>query len=127
MLIFVPLFLLGTNLPVKDNTHQQWLGPSQETGQAIFYRPSCDTQGEHCKKCLDLGNSGSTKNGAPIEIWTCTGSAHQRWTYNTTDFTVRYQADTSKCIDLPGSDTANGNRLWLWDCHEGKQQKWLGS
>ena len=28
---------------------------------------------------------------------------------------LAYLGDTSKCIDLPGGDAKNGNKLWLWE------------
>ena len=28
------------------------------------------------------------------------------------------------CIDLPGGDARNGNRLWLWECSGSDNQKW---
>lgn len=28
------------------------------------------------------------------------------------------------CLDLPGSDTSNGNKLWLWACNGMNSQKW---
>jgi hypothetical protein len=106
------------------NTNQQWVGPTADTGQAIVFRPSCDAQGQNCKKCLDL-SGGSTDNGTPVDIWDCLGNTNQKWVYGK-DFAIRYQANTSKCIDLPGSSTANGNKLWLWDCNGGNQQQWKG-
>lgn len=31
---------------------------------------------------------------------------------------------TSKCLDLPGGDTSNGNKLWLWECNGQQSQQW---
>jgi endo-alpha-N-acetylgalactosaminidase len=28
-------------------------------------------------------------------------------------------------LDLPGGDTTNGNKLWLWDCNGADSQSWL--
>lgn len=33
-------------------------------------------------------------------------------------------AGTSKCLDLPGGSTTNGNLLWLWDCNGAQSQSW---
>jgi hypothetical protein len=30
-----------------------------------------------------------------------------------------------KCLDLAGSDTTNGNKIWLWDCNGLTNQKWF--
>ena len=38
---------------------------------------------------------------------------------------IRYLKDTSKCLDLPGGDTTNGNKLWLWDCNGSPDQEWV--
>lgn len=32
--------------------------------------------------------------------------------------------DWSKCLDLPGGDTSNGVRVWIWDCNGGESQMW---
>jgi hypothetical protein len=32
---------------------------------------------------------------------------------------------SGKCLDLPGGDTTNGNKLWLWDCNGHDSQAWL--
>merc|ERR1712048_1385689 len=29
------------------------------------------------------------------------------------------------CLDLPGSNTDNGNFLWVWDCDGADNQQWL--
>jgi hypothetical protein len=39
---------------------------------------------------------------------------------------IKYLADSTKCIDVPGADMKNGNTLWLWDCNGEKQQQWKG-
>ena len=39
--------------------------------------------------------------------------------------TIRYLKDTSKCLDLPGGDTTNGNKLWVWDCNGSPDQQWV--
>ncbi|GIG69226.1 ricin-type beta-trefoil lectin domain protein [Phytomonospora endophytica] len=31
---------------------------------------------------------------------------------------------SGRCLDVPGSSTANGTRLQLWDCHGGTNQRW---
>jgi hypothetical protein len=77
-------------------------------------------------KCLDLPG-GDTTNGNFVWMWDCTGSANQLWTYDTfgkmkdypfamNPYRLRYAADPSKCIDLPGQDTSDGAQLWIWDC-----------
>ena len=31
---------------------------------------------------------------------------------------------SGRCIDVPNSNTANGTRVQLWDCHSGSNQRW---
>jgi len=31
---------------------------------------------------------------------------------------------SGKCLDLPGGDTTNGNKLWVWDCNGKNTQTW---
>jgi hypothetical protein len=31
---------------------------------------------------------------------------------------------SGRCIDVPGSATANGTQVQLWDCHGGTNQRW---
>ena len=31
---------------------------------------------------------------------------------------------SGRCIDVPGSSTANGTQVQLWDCHGGTNQRW---
>lgn len=31
---------------------------------------------------------------------------------------------SGRCVDVPGSSTANGTQLQLWDCHGGTNQRW---
>jgi hypothetical protein len=54
----------------------------------------------------------------------CNGLDHQKWTYDSDAAALRYQADTSKCVDLTGGDTTDGTRLQIWDCNGLDNQKW---
>src|SRR6185369_1838853 len=33
-------------------------------------------------------------------------------------------AQSNRCVDVPGSTTANGTQVQLWDCHGGTNQRW---
>jgi GH25 family lysozyme M1 (1,4-beta-N-acetylmuramidase) len=71
-------------------------------------------------KCLD-DTGASTANGNKIQIWTCTGSAEQRWTL-VQDGTLRV---FGKCLDVSGGGTANGTPVQLWSCVAGNaNQRW---
>lgn len=38
---------------------------------------------------------------------------------------VFYKNGWYKCLDLPGGNTANGNKLQIWDCNGKNNQKWV--
>jgi len=38
---------------------------------------------------------------------------------------VFYANAQYKCLDLPGGDTTNGNKVWIWDCNGQSNQKWV--
>ncbi|MHC3430443.1 ricin-type beta-trefoil lectin domain protein, partial [Streptomyces sp. DT18] len=58
-------------------------------------------------KCLDVP-SGSTANGAKLQLWDCNGSGAQQWTVTAAKDLVNPQAD--KCADVQDKSTANGAR-----------------
>jgi hypothetical protein len=38
--------------------------------------------------------------------------------------TMLFKSDTDKCVDIPGSDMTNGNKIQIWDCSNNKNQMW---
>ncbi|HVK25862.1 MAG TPA: family 20 glycosylhydrolase [Actinokineospora sp.] len=50
-------------------------------------------------------------------------SSQVPWPSSGTTTTIVNQA-SSRCLDLPASNTANGTQPALWDCHGGANQKW---
>lgn len=70
-------------------------------------------------KCLDVTDN-STANGAPAQIWDCTGADNQRWSLQP-DGTIR---SLGKCLDVSGNGTANGTAVHLWDCFAAPNQLW---
>jgi len=74
--------------------------------------------------CLDLPG-GDPKDGNKLWIWQCNGENSQKWRFDPGTWQIRFAGDTSKCIDVPGSNFAqNGNQLWVWDCNGQKGQYW---
>jgi GH25 family lysozyme M1 (1,4-beta-N-acetylmuramidase) len=70
-------------------------------------------------KCLkDVGNRSA--NGTRAEIWTCNGSAAQRWTY-VRDGTVRIHG---KCLVGPASPPVSGAKVKLEPCTGAPAQQW---
>ncbi|WP_431988714.1 ThuA domain-containing protein [Streptomyces parvulus] len=70
-------------------------------------------------KCLDVDNS-MTADGTKIQLWTCNGTAAQRWT-RADDGTL---TALGKCLDVSGGGTADGTKIQLWTCNGSGAQKW---
>ncbi|HET6532672.1 MAG TPA: ThuA domain-containing protein [Actinoplanes sp.] len=70
-------------------------------------------------KCLDVNNAG-TADGTKVQLWTCNGSAAQRWTV-TPNSTIKA---LGKCLDVSGGGSANGTRVQLWTCNGTGAQNW---
>ncbi|MDT0386049.1 lectin [Streptomyces sp. DSM 41921] len=70
-------------------------------------------------KCLDVDNA-QTADGTKVQIWTCNGSAAQKWTLPG-DGTLRA---LGKCLDISGGATADGTRIQLWTCNGTEAQRW---
>ncbi|SDK72764.1 ricin-type beta-trefoil lectin domain protein [Nonomuraea jiangxiensis] len=70
-------------------------------------------------KCVDVAG-GSSADGAAVQLYTCNGSAAQRWT-RPGDGTLRA---LGKCLDVVDRGTADGSRLQLWTCTGGANQQW---
>ena len=70
-------------------------------------------------KCAQLQGSG---DGARIGVAACSGSAAQRWNYNTSFDLVNLMV--VKCADVPDSSTANGVAAQVWECSGNGNQKW---
>ncbi|MFG3225507.1 ricin-type beta-trefoil lectin domain protein [Kitasatospora sp. NPDC048194] len=66
--------------------------------------------------------SAGTGNGTQMEYRTCDGTAAQKWIPLAND--ALYHPASGRCLDLPGWQATNGNRLQLWDCHYGASQQW---
>jgi glucose/arabinose dehydrogenase len=70
-------------------------------------------------KCLDVDNA-QTADGTKVQIWTCNGSAAQRWSVPG-DGTLRV---LGKCLDVSGGGSADGTRIQLWTCNGSGAQTW---
>jgi glucose/arabinose dehydrogenase/PKD repeat protein len=115
-----------------DGTHDLWLvftGGSGAlldldsytfTGPGVGVPPATRTGAiTGLAKCVDISSSG-TANGTPVRVWTCNGTAAQRWTLPG-DGTVR---GLGKCLDVRYSGTTNGTPVQLWDCNGTGAQRW---
>ncbi|MFG2291855.1 ricin-type beta-trefoil lectin domain protein [Streptomyces sp. NPDC048603] len=75
--------------------------------------------GVHSGKCVDV-KGASLKDGAPIQLYDCNGSAAQAWKLEG-DGTLRA---LGRCMDVQYAKTENGSLLGLNTCHQGLNQKW---
>jgi hypothetical protein len=73
-------------------------------------------KGDHGKCLDDFG--GSTTNGNPVDIWTCNGTASQKWTFSGGALSV-----LGKCLD-DVSQGGSGAKLVIWTCNGHKAQIW---
>ncbi|MGV9268297.1 ricin-type beta-trefoil lectin domain protein [Kitasatospora sp. NPDC003701] len=70
-------------------------------------------------KCLDVA-AAATANGTQVQLYTCNGTAAQRWTVGS-DGTVRA---LGKCLDVNAGAAADGTKVQLWDCNGTGAQRW---
>jgi hypothetical protein len=84
--------------------NQQWNIPGDGTIQVFG-------------KCLDIKGAKSTANGTPVELWNCNGGANQVWTASNGNLV---NPQSGKCLDVPGSNSADGTQLDIYTC--GNQQ-----
>ncbi|MFC9396865.1 ricin-type beta-trefoil lectin domain protein [Streptomyces sp. NPDC057027] len=70
-------------------------------------------------KCLDVAGA-ATADGTPVQLYTCNGTAAQRWTLSA-DGTVRA---LGKCLDVTGAGTADGTKAQLYTCNGTGAQRW---
>jgi len=55
-------------------------------------------------------------------MWECYDGTFQNWAFE--DGQLKYLQDKTKCVDLLGGQTDNGNKLGIWDCYPGPSQQW---
>ncbi|WP_230396183.1 ricin-type beta-trefoil lectin domain protein [Streptomyces blattellae] len=74
-------------------------------------------------KCV-VPKSGGSANGTPVVIADCTGDAGQQWTTISAGHKLKH-VSSGKCLDVPGSNSANGTDLQLYTCDaNGQAQSW---
>ncbi|WP_244666488.1 S1 family peptidase [Myceligenerans indicum] len=71
-------------------------------------------------KCIDVPGSNFS-DGVPLQIWTCNGTAAQRWTF-ASDGTVRAGG---LCMDLAWGDSTNGTTVQIVNCNGNIAQQWV--
>ena len=81
-------------------------------------------------KCIDLNGGGSSLgNGTQLMINDCAaGDPSQDWTITPDAQTGAFifkNAQSGRCMDEPGINTANGVQLDTWDCNGGTNQEFM--
>ncbi|MGW2187869.1 ricin-type beta-trefoil lectin domain protein [Streptomyces sp. NPDC001719] len=75
-------------------------------------------------KCLDV-EGGKTDNGTPVQLWTCNGSAAQKWHVYGDDLGLHLQnVNSQKCLDVSGGKSDNGTKIQIWNCNSSPAQTW---
>jgi hypothetical protein len=73
-------------------------------------------------KCLDVHKPDMGTNGGRVQIWTCSGSLNQDWTF---DASGRLVNGGGKCLDVHAPEIGtDGGRIQVWECHNNDNQKW---
>ncbi|GIF17011.1 ricin-type beta-trefoil lectin domain protein [Actinoplanes teichomyceticus] len=71
-------------------------------------------------RCLDVPD-GNFSDGVPVQMWTCNGSAAQRW--NAVNGAL--QTGNNKCLDVPWGSTASGVIIQIANCSGNPAQQWV--
>jgi|SRR6266542_1157582 len=70
-------------------------------------------------KCIDVPGSNFV-DGAPLQSWSCNGTAAQRWQ----NVGGTFQAG-GKCMDVAGANTADGTTVQLANCNGNRAQQFV--
>nr|WP_168500495.1 RICIN domain-containing protein [Streptomyces sp. RLB1-33]QIY76363.1 virulence factor [Streptomyces sp. RLB1-33] len=75
-------------------------------------------------KCLDV-QGGKKDNGTPVQVYTCNGSAAQKWVLLGSEDKLHLQnVNSLKCLDVAGNNTANGTIIQISSCKDSTSQTW---
>lgn len=73
--------------------------------------------------CMEVNN---IIRGSMVELRRCSNSVKQKW--NVAGLEIRAFSGSDFCLDVPGRDFKNGQRLQIWSCNSTSAQKFhLGS
>jgi len=80
------------------------------------------------EKCIDIPGEEELGQGTYLQIWDCNGLPNQGWGYDydaMSIFASNSAADATLCMDIPGSSSDLGTRIWVWSCdHDIPGQQW---
>ncbi|MFG2357803.1 ricin-type beta-trefoil lectin domain protein [Streptomyces sp. NPDC048521] len=92
--------------------------PAAPAGSSAPSVSGVEVYSHDSNRCITVVG-GQGKDGSPLEIRDCTGSAAQKWTIRS-DGTIRA---FGLCMDLAGASTANGTVIQLAYCNGGPAQR----
>lgn len=113
----------GTNVQLWDCAglaDQRWI----VDGATIVTVSSTQNRIHYLKDtgiCVNV-KSGSTDNGANVQIYHCQDNDSQYWYFDGN--AIRFNKDRNKCMDLSNSKIDNGTNIQLFDCNGTNAQKW---
>ncbi|MFJ3303528.1 ricin-type beta-trefoil lectin domain protein [Streptomyces sp. NPDC086549] len=68
-------------------------------------------------KCLDV-QGGKKDNGTPVQVYTCNGSAAQKWVlWGGEDSLHLENVNALRCLDVAGNNAANGTKIQISSCN----------
>merc|ERR1719336_1678648 len=68
--------------------------------------------------CMDVAG-GRSDNGNKMQVWRCTGSVNQQFSYNPDEWMpqIKWMGHPGKCLDVHYGNTGNFADVVLYDCH----------
>lgn len=97
--------VLLTNFGIGTTTRSSW----QVTTSLESVLTCQEENGKMALRC----SSGTASTVEPV-----------RWSYDQDTGAIVATENTNFCIDVPGGQAVDGNRLWIWECTGGDSQKW---
>ncbi|WP_393096704.1 polymorphic toxin type 27 domain-containing protein [Streptomyces sp. LN325] len=75
-------------------------------------------------KCLEV-QGGAKTDGTPVQLYTCNGSAAQKWEVYGDDKGLHLRnVNSLKCVDVSNNNPANGTKIQQWTCNSSPAQTW---
>lgn len=75
-------------------------------------------------KCLEV-QGGAKTDGTPVQLYTCNGTAAQKWEVYGDDKGLHLRnANSLKCVDVSNNNPANGTKIQQWTCNSSPAQTW---
>ena len=75
-------------------------------------------------KTMCVNAKGTAKNGAPVILWSCTGTANEIWTHKSNGEFVLKAGGGKLCLTDPGDAKQNGIQLTVRTCANATDQHW---